>query len=308
MRLPTLRQLQYFVAVADTLSISQAAELCHVTQPSLSVGLSELEDLLGTPLFERRTRNVQLTPTGTTLLRDAKAILRQSENLVHLAHAQRAPLSAPLTLGVIPTIAPYILPRLLPLLQTEFPQLDLRLKEDLTGRQLDDLKRGVVDVVLMAFPYDAPQTESLILWTEPFFLAKASGRDRSSADSVTLDDLQHETILLLDDGHCLRDHIITACHLTNPVTKTTQHTQHPQRTLGATSLPTLIQMVQHGYGATLLPAMAITPSDPPKGLTIQRFANPQPTRKIGLAWRSGDPRRADFHLLGALITRAGGRS
>ena len=301
MRIPTLRQLQYFLSVADTLSISRSAEACHVTQSTLSAGLAELEDILGTPLFDRGTRHMRLTPTGTTLLPEATAILRQSEKLVHLANLHKDPLSAPLTLGVIPTIAPYILPKLLPLVQTEFPRLDLRLKEDLTARQLADLKRGVVDVVLMAFPYDAPQTESMILWTEPFFLAKA-GAGGASSELATLDDLQQETILLLDDGHCLRDHIIAGCRLNAAASQ-----RESRRTLGATSLPTLIQMVQHGYGATLLPAMAITPSDPPKGLVIQRFATPQPTRQIGLAWRSGDPRHADFHLLGALIARAGKR-
>ena len=130
MRIPTLRQLQYFLSVADTLSISRSAEACHVTQSTLSAGLAELEDILGTPLFDRGTRHMRLTPTGTTLLPEATAILRQSEKLVHLANLHKDPLSAPLTLGVIPTIAPYILPKLLPLVQTEFPRLDLPAKVD----------------------------------------------------------------------------------------------------------------------------------------------------------------------------------
>lgn len=292
MRLPTLRQLQYFLAVADTLSFSRAAENCHITQPSLSLALNELEETLGEKLFHRGTRKMELSQVGKELIPLARSIIEQSENLVRTAGRHRAPLSGQLSFGIIPTIAPYLLPRLLPALQSSYPQLDLQLKEDVTARQLDALKHGNIDVILMALPYDTPQMEQMILWKEPFFLARA-GQKLSVPEQVTLDDLKTETILLLDDGHCLRDHIISACRISASSAN--------QKTLGATSLQTLIQMVQNGYGATLLPAMAIDPEQMPKGITIQRFANPQPTREIGLVWRKDDPRVEEFKLLGSLI-------
>ena len=294
MRLPTLRQLQYFMAVADTLSFSRAAENCNITQPSLSLALNELEDTLGEKLFHRGTRKMELSQVGKELIPFARSIIEQSENLVRMAGRHRAPLSGQLSLGIIPTIAPYLLPHLLPALQSTYPSLDLQLKEDITTRQLDALKSGKIDVVLMALPYDTPQMEQMLLWKEPFFLAR-TGDQKSVTDQVTLDDLQNETILLLDDGHCLRDHIMSACSLAA--------TSANRKTLGATSLQTLIQMVQNGYGATLLPSMAIDPQQMPKGVTIQRFANPQPTRQIGLVWRKDDPRVSEFRLLGEFIAK-----
>lgn len=294
MRLPTLRQLQYFMAVADTLSFSRAAENCHITQPSLSLALNELEDILGEKLFHRGTRKMELSQVGKELIPMARAIIAQSENFVRIAARHRAPLSGPLSLGIIPTIAPYLLPQLLPALQTSYPSLELQLKEDITTRQLEALKAGKIDVVLMAMPFDTPNMEQMILWKEPFYLARA-GNQKSVADQIPLDDLQNETILLLDDGHCLRDHILSACRLAASSAN--------RKTLGATSLQTLIQMVQNGYGSTLLPSMAIDPQQMPKGITIQRFANPQPTRQIGLVWRKDDPRMAEFQLLGEFIAK-----
>lgn len=294
MYLPTLRQLQYFLALADTLSVSKAAELCHMSQSTLSTALGELETLLGAKLFQRDTRSLRLTPLGEDLAPKARHLIESAENFVHLAKQSRTPLGGKLTLGVIPTIAPYLLPKLLPALQKTYKSLDLTLKEDLTGRQLEALKRGAVDVVLMAFPYDAPHIESKILWTEAFFLAR-KGAERVSPQQINVDDLAKETILLLEDGHCLRDHIISACRLTSQ--------SKERKALGATSLQTLIQMVQHGYGSTLLPAMAIKAEHPPQGICIYKFKSPQPTRQIGIAWRKGDPRAAEFKLLGDFITK-----
>lgn len=296
MNLPTLRQLHYFLAIAETLSVSRAAENCHITQSTLSSALAELEDILGVKLFDRGTRKLNLTQAGDDMLMPARAILEQTENLVRLAQRGRSPLSSQLVLGIIPTIAPYLLPKLLPALQTAYPALDLVLREDMTSRQLDGLKRGTVDVVLMAFPYETHNTDTMTLWSEPFFIARA-GSKPALEGMMTIGDLQKEKILLLDDGHCLRDHIISACSLTSP--------SQTSKTLGATSLQTLIQMVQHGYGATLLPAMAINPQQPMQGISIQRFVSPQPTRQIGLAWRKNDPRAEEFRLLGKFIKEIG---
>ncbi len=308
MKLPTARQLQYFLAVADALSFSRAAEICHITQSTLSNGLSELESTLGKRLFNRDTRTVTLTPAGYELINPARSILEQLKNLVHLTQRHRAPLSSHLILGIIPTIAPYLLPYILPRQQTEFPELDLQLKEDLTVRLLENLQKGTVDAVLMAFPYDTPQFERMDLWSEPFYLAKPAeipvltptqkGKKRLLPQAFAqLDDLKHETILLLEDGHCLRDHVISACHLSSGK----QFGQGMGRTLGATSLQTLTQMVQHGYGATLLPHMAIQPNLLPPDIAVMPFAAPQPSRQIGLVWRKNDARAEEFALLGRFI-------
>lgn len=294
MILPTLRQLQYFIALAENLSFSQAADKCHITQPSLSLALREMEGILGEKLFYRKTRTVILTEVGKDLLPLARSVIEQSENMVRMAGRHRAPLTGSLSLGIIPTIAPYLLPKLLPALQSSYPSLDLRLKEDITGRQIETLKSGAIDLILMAMPFETPDMEQMILWKEPFFLARA-GQNLSSSEEVKLGDLKNENILLLDDGHCLRDHVLSACQLSS--------THTDQKTFGATSLQTLIQMVQNGYGATLLPLMAINPYQIPKGVVIQRFVNPQPTRQIGLCWRESDPRHQEFRILGEFIKK-----
>ncbi|MDY0029990.1 MAG: hydrogen peroxide-inducible genes activator [Pseudobdellovibrionaceae bacterium] len=298
MKLPSARQLQYFLAVADHLSFSKAAESCHITQSTLSNGLSELEDILGKKLFIRDTRKVALTPAGEDLIAPVHAILEQLTNLIHLSRRSREPLTSHLVLGIIPTIAPYLLPLLLPFQQKEYPNLDLQLREDLTSRQLEYLEKGRVDAVLMAFPYNIPLTEHLILWSEPFYLA-CTDNQAKKRKSLKIQDLSDETILLLEDGHCLRDHVISACQLS--LKRSGSGIGHA---LGATSLQTLIQMVQHGYGATLLPQMAVRPELLPAGIKAIPFSSPKPSRQIGLVWRKNDPRAEEFRLLGRLIKKA----
>lgn len=292
MNTPTLRQLEYFLAVADNLSFHKAAESCHVTQPTLSDGLKNLEDLLGTKLFERTKRDVSLTAAGEELILPARDIVVRAEDFVQMARARKEPFTGKLTLGVIPTIAPYLLPSLLPALQKKFTALDLQLKEDVTAQLLAALDQRKIDVVLMAFPYDTPGIKQMKLWSEPFVIAMP-GTKTVMDTHATINDLSKHNIMLLEDGHCLRDHALAACRL--------QPGQ--QRTFGATSLTTLIQMVQHGYGATLLPAMAVDPKTMPRGVTIQRFSNPQPSRQIGLAWRQGNPREKEFRQLGEMIAK-----
>lgn len=292
-QIPTLRQLRYFLSVAETLSFSRAALACHVTQSTLSGGLQDLEKILGEKLFVRTSRDVALTEIGLSLIDPARAIVSQAENFVEMARSKRPPLSSTLTLGVIPTIAPYLLPDLLPGLQKQFAALDLHLREDLTARLLGDLDKGAIDAVLMAFPYESENLDTTMLWDEPFFLVSA-GAQMSHTATADLKDLDTQDVLLLDDGHCLRDQAIAACRLKSSAQR---------KTFGATSLPTLIQMVQHGYGVTLLPAMAINPKTMPQGLSVQRFAAPQPTRTIGLAWRKGSPRTAEFRVLGDFIVK-----
>lgn len=292
MILPTLRQLQYFLALSEVGSFREAADICHITQPTLSAAIAELESVLGQKLFERSTRKVTLTAAGHDMIAQAKKILADAEALVRSVQRFRKPLTGALTLGIIPTIAPYALPKLLPDLQSTYPELSLTLKEDITARQLDALKSGQVDVVLMAFPFSTPQMEQMLLWEEEFYLVRPK-TNHKKIKKITLDDLDKETILLLDDGHCLRDHIVSACHLS-------VHDKERQ-TLGATSLQTLLQMVEHGYGATLLPHMAVDTPYVPAGVDVIGFSNPQPTRTIGLCWRKSDPRSDEFRLLGEFI-------
>ncbi len=294
MNTPSLRQLEYFLAVADNLSFHKAAQSCHVTQPTLSEGLKGLEDLLGMKLFERTNkREVVLTETGRDLLLPARDIVARAEDFVLMARAHKEPFTGTMTLGIIPTIAPYLLPTLLPTLQGRFPALVLQLKEDITGQLLSALDQRKLDVVLMAFPYDTPGMKQMILWSEPFVIAMP-GTQTLMETHATISDLSKHNIMLLEDGHCLRDHALAACRL---------QPSSQRKTFGATSLTTLIQMVQHGYGSTLLPAMAVNPQTLPKGVTIQRFSNPQPHRQIGLCWRQGDPREKDFRQLGEMIAK-----
>ena len=291
---PTLRQLQYFVALSDHLSFIRAAEACNVTQSTLSGGLKDMENLLNTTLFDRSSRGVAMTETGQALVSPARDLLARAEEFVHLANKTRDPLTGPLTLGIIPTIAPYLLPTLLPSLQKQFPQLQLQLREDITPRLAEGLERGQIDVVLMAFPYDLNHSTMMGLWHEPFLIASPNAQAKRF-EMASIDAMAGEDVLLLDDGHCLRDHAMAACRL-QPASR--------RKTFGATSLPTLIQMVQHGYGMTLLPAMAIEFGTLPKGVSINRFANPQPSRQIGLAWRENSPREKEFRLLGDFIVKS----
>lgn len=294
MHTPSIRQLEYFLAVADTLSFHKAALRCHVTQPTLSEGLKTLEILLGEKLFERTNkREVILTETGRDLRLPARDIVVRAEDFVQMARARKAPFTGTMTLGIIPTIAPYLLPSLLPALQDNFPQLELQLKEDITAQLLSALGQRQIDVVLMAFPYDTPGMKQMKLWAEPFVIAMP-GTKTVMEQNASLSDLSKHNIMLLEDGHCLRDHALAACRL---------QPGKQRKTFGATSLTTLIQMVQHGYGSTLLPAMAVNPKTLPRGVTIQRFGNPQPSRQIGLCWRQGDPREKEFRSLGEMIAK-----
>jgi LysR family hydrogen peroxide-inducible transcriptional activator len=296
-RLPTLRQIQYFVAVADHLSFSAAAAQCLVTQSTLSAGLGDLEDILGEKLFERTSRSVTLTPTGQDLLAPARKLLDDAADFVLLAGRTRTPLTGLVSLGAIPTIAPYLFPRFLPRVGADFPALDLHLREGTTAQLLDHLAHNRLDVALMAFPYDTPGMETRMLWEEPFIIAQPDSLPGKKGPA-TPDDLDGVDLLLLDDGHCLRDHAMAACRLRGAAQR---------KTFGATSLQTLIQMVQNGYGVTLLPEMAVDAERPLPGIRLRRFKAPAPTRTIGLAWRKGHPRSYEFGLLGDSIVKSMGK-
>lgn len=295
MILPTLRQLQFFTALARRASFSKAAADCSVSQSTLSSAIKELEGLLGAALVDRSSRIFALTPAGEDVARRAGPILAMAEDLARSA-GRTAPLEGPFALGVIPTIAPFLLPAAAPLLRDRHPHLELFLREDLTAALLDRLASGLLDAAVLAFPYDAPTLDHVELGDDVFWFAAAPGHRLTKAPEVELSDLAREDLLLLEDGHCLREHAIDACRLQSP---------RAAAAFGATSLLTLAQMAHSGLGATLLPDMAVRAGlARAAGLVVTPFADPKPARKIGLAWRKGSGRREETLLLADALAAA----
>ncbi len=289
----SLRQLRYFAALAQTLHFGKAADLCFVTQSTLSAGIKELEDGLGAVLAERTKRKVMLTPLGETIAERARALLRDIEDIKALAAQKRQPLSGPLRLGVIPTIAPYLLPRALPDLRAQYPTLDLILIEDQTTRLLQDLRDGSVDVVLMAQPWPTDEFTSTVLFTDRFSLACAKTHRLSSSKQVCPADFAEEPLLLLTDGHCLREHALGACAFASG---------EAQRGYEGASLLTVAQMVAGGLGLTLLPQIAI---DAGLGrlndLAIIPLRKSASARHIAMVWRKTSSRDDEFKKLGTFF-------
>jgi len=288
---PTLRQLEYLITLQRTGSFSDAAVDMNVTQSTLSAGIKELEITLGQQLAQRGRRHITLTPFGEETADNAVRILQLTDQLMARAQTMTKPLSGPLRLGVIPTIAPYLLPKILPSLQNNFPDLELQIFEDLSDRIIEDTQRGQLDLTLLALPYPTPDMVQRSLWHEDFLLATTEDH---KAKTITLIDLDSDNLLLLENGHCLRDHALSACYLSPPSTR---------RTFSATSLPTLIQMVAGGYGSTLLPQM-VANSALPQAIRTIPFRSPKPSREIGLAWKAGHPKDGDFEILAETIKTA----
>jgi len=286
----TLRQLRYFKALAETGHFGRAADACAVTQPALSMQIKELEAELGVTLIERRRSGVQLTGEGQEALRRAGQILRDAQDLQGFASSAEGPLGRSLSVGVIPTVAPYILPAALPELQKRAPELDLTLHEAQTGQLLDELGDGEIDVALLALPAGDSKFESLPLFNDPFLLAMPV--NAPPPDSINVADLSAERLILLEEGHCLREQALAVCGSMG---------EGAMAKFGATSLATVVQMVANGYGSTLLPEMAITVevrSDTP--ITL-RHLEPEPSRSIGLLWRTSTPRPERFVELGEIF-------
>lgn len=286
--LPTLRQLRYLVALAEHCHFGRAAEACFATQSTLSAGLQELEALLGVILVERTKRRVMLTPLGEEVVARARQVLQGAEDLVDIAQAAHQPLSGILRLGVIPTIGPYLLPTALPRLRAAYPRLKLHLREDLTARLLDALATGQIDTALLALPYEAEGITTMELAEDPFVFAALSSHPLAAKASVSNADLAETELLLLEEGHCLRDHALAACRLGGKASSAVM----------ATSLHTLVQMVANGLGVTLLPKLAVD-ADILRGtdLITRPLAEPA-SRGIGLVWRASSPRGEEFRALG----------
>jgi LysR family hydrogen peroxide-inducible transcriptional activator len=288
--LPSLRQLRYLAAVAETRHFGRAAEACFVTQSTLSAGLKELESQLGVTLVERTKRRVMLTPLGQEVVARAKRLLAAAGEIVELARAAAEPLSGPLSLGAIPTIAPFLLPKVLARVRKAHPQLKLHLVEDLTARLLERLQAGELDLALIALPYRAPDLETLELGDDPFLLATPPGHPLAGHAHVEAQDLARAPLLLLEEGHCLRDHALAACRIAEAAPAGER--------LQATSLHTLAQMVAGGMGVTLLPRMAVEAGIAKgTGIATSPLDDTGAVRKIGLAWRPSSPRKAEFRKL-----------
>lgn len=293
--LPTLRQLSYLVALADHRHFGRAAESCFVTQSTLSAGLQELEGLLGVTLVERTKRRVMPTPLGEEIVARARRLLRDAEDLADTARAAAEPLSGLVRLGVIPTIAPYLLPRVLPGLRAAHPRLKLHLREDQTARLLEALSGGDLDVVLLALPYPAEDLETEEIGADPFLLACPPDHPLARLKQVAAADLAGADLLLLEEGHCLREHALAACRLPSV----------QGRGLQATSLHTLVQMVANGLGVTLLPRLAVD-AEVTRGvdLVLRPLADGEAAaRHLGLAWRRSSPRRGEYRLLAEELRR-----
>jgi LysR family hydrogen peroxide-inducible transcriptional activator len=285
----TLRQLRYLVAVADTLHFGRAAEAANVSQPSLSAQIQQLEEALGAQLLERTRRRVLLTPAGAEVAARARAILGAVQDLADGARSAARPLSTDLRLGVIPTVGPYLLPRVLPALRETHPELRLYLREEQTERLVDRLKAGNVDVLLLALPLDEPSLDCVAVYDEPFVVALPAGHRLAAAERLTERDLAGERLLLLEEGHCLRDQALAVCRFSAP---------GDRDTFAATSLDTVREMVASRIGVTLLPALSVTGAAAPNGsIEIRPFAEPVPGRRIGLVWRRGAAREAEFRIL-----------
>ena len=289
--IPTLRQLQYLKLLNEYGSFSRAAEAAHVTQPTLSAGIQELEKILGSPVVDRARTGVILTPAGREAVERAEAILAQAEDLVQAARAAGQPLSGRFRLGVIPTIAPYLLPAALPKIRLRYPDLRLFLREDLTQRLVSGLRAGTLDAALIALPYDMTGLEWAHVSDDELLAAAPANHPIAGQKRVTPGSIEAEDIILLEDGHCLRDHVMAACGL-NPSKST------GEESFAATSLPTLVQMVGSGLGVTFLPAMAVNAGVAEHAaVTIRPIAAANPSREIVIAWRKGSSRARDGRLL-----------
>jgi len=287
----TLRQLRYLTSLARHRHFGRAAADCAVTQPALSMQVRALEREIGAELVERRPGEIALTDTGLDVAQRAEQILTATRDLVDFAR-YRDVLSGRLALGIIPTLAPYILPRVLPHLQAKYPQLRLEVRETQTKLLLDELTRGELDAVMLALPADGADMETLALFDDAFLLAVPAADALLARSRVGVEDVDQRRLILLEEGHCLRDQALAFC--------ATSRRDAPAG-LGATSLATVMQMVANGYGVTLLPEVAVDAEVRDQRVKLLRFSAPEPARTIGLAWRRTSPRRKDFQALGQII-------
>ncbi len=292
----TLKQLRYFDALAREQHFGRAADACSVTQPALSMQIQDLEASLGIALVERTRSGIKLTPKGEEIAARAQRLLNDVRNLIDYAQHAGGILSGTLRLGVIPSIAPYLLPPLLPLLKEKYPSVELYVRETQTQPLTDELVGGKLDVLLLALPLKNPDIETLPVFDDRFLLAVPKAKKLSGRVRATKDMVEGDRLLLLEEGHCLRDQALTYCSLQQV---------DAVNTFGASSLSTIVEMVSAGFGITLLPEICLGVEGRSREIKVIRFVDPEPSRSIGLAWRRSSPRRDDFFALAKLIAAAG---
>lgn len=292
----TLTQLEYIVAVADLRHFSRAADRCFVSQPSLSAAVRKLEDELGVQIFERGPGEVLLTEAGDPVIAQARRVLDEAARVKSVAKARRDPLDGPLRLGVIHTVAPYLLPELVLALRSAAPNMPLDIEENQTA-QLDQMLRGgLIDVAIVALPFQAPGVEVVPLYDEPFRVIVPSGDEWARRKSIAADELHGRELLLLSIGHCFRDQVLDACH---------EFSRPPSAGKQGNSLETLRSMVASGMGISVLPASALTPRHTSPLVRVIDFAAPRPVRRIVAAYRTGFPRLEAVHLIASVVPKLG---
>jgi LysR family hydrogen peroxide-inducible transcriptional activator len=291
----TLVELRYVVALAEQRHFGRAAAACHVTQPTLSAAIKKLETALRVKLFERSPKGVQPTATGTQVAEAARVVLDGLERIVDLAGRGREPLSGPLRLGMIPTLGPYLLPRVAPLFAREFPRLQLVFRELKTVDLIDELARHQLDAGILALPVPAGAFQVAPLFEEPFLLLAPPGHPLARSKTIREGQLENQRVLLLDEGHCLRDQALSICREAGALPTDGVDFR-------ATGIETLRHMVAAGMGLTLLPRLAIAEDEEARSrVAVRAFAPPAPSRRIALVWRRSHPRAADHERLAAFL-------
>ena len=288
-----LKDLRYLVAVADTGHFGKAAERCFVSQPTLSAQLKKLEEYLGVPLIERQPRGALLTPAGSEIVERARRIIEASDEVVDIARTHKDPLAGRLRVAFLPTIGPYLLPIVVPKLRKALPRLELMLYEYQTAPMLEKLRAGELDLGILALPIEIDGLVTRPLYDEPFVVAAPAHHPLADKKQIRVEDLSGATLLLLEDGHCLRDQALDVCNRIDAEEK---------QDFRATSIETLRQMVAAGAGVTLQPELATRGSHAaPRGLVLRPFVKPQPSRRIGAVWRKSSARQTAIQMVSDVI-------
>ncbi|MEW2911246.1 LysR substrate-binding domain-containing protein [Leisingera sp. JC11] len=289
----TLRQMRYFEALAQHRHFGRAADACAVSQPALSVQIKELEEVLGVQLVERGARQVRLTSFGEDLASRVRGILRSVDELGELARASRDGLAGRLRIGVIPTIAPYLLPSIVGTLTRQYPEADIRVRETVTPKLLEELGEGRLDTAIVALPVSEPSYEEVPLFSEDFVLVRP-GEDAGTPVPGP-EGLREMRLLLLEEGHCFRDQALSFCNMQSAA---------PRELLDGSSLSTLVQMVSAGIGVTLIPEMAVPVETRSAVVSVARFRDPQPSRTIGMIWRRSNPLARQLMQVAEVVRQA----
>ncbi|CAD7053553.1 hydrogen peroxide-inducible genes activator [Pseudorhizobium endolithicum] len=288
----TLRQMRYFEALAKEKHFGRAAETVHVSQPALSAQIAEMEESLGVRLVERSRSGALLTRKGEEVLARVRSILEQVEQLAACTRSGTGMLDGPVRIGVIPTVAPYLVPKLVPRLRESYPSIELELKEAVTDRLILDLQDGKLDAVIAALPIETEGLETQSLLLDRFYMAVANNNNMILMSPMTETQVDADRLLLLEEGHCLREQALSVCGTAR---------KRSLVNFGATSMATLLQMVSHDMGMTLIPEMAIPTETARNDIRILPFADPAPSREIGLIWRRSSGRRDEMKLLGDAV-------